>query len=306
MRDDACPVKEFSAAVRTLDQLKSVIDYIGHWTEGKSKIVRILVDSDLYLLDSNAGALCQKAESGGPGPGDGSSAAESRRPGTEWILSLPAVLRAQDREYLTEVLRTVRSSDVLSGVITGNLEGMGFFLEQNYEGKLYADTDFYLWNSGAAALWEQVISGGCLPLELNAGEQRKLMQRSALSWEKIVYGRIPMMVTANCAARTSGRCRKDDAAARRDVLRLKDRLGKEFPVLLNCRHCFNILYNTVPLSLHREMDKWAGKAVLRLQFTIESGTETAKCLQFFLDGGDPAKRPPFPEYTTGHEKRGVQ
>lgn len=75
------------------------------------------------------------------------------------------------------------------------------------------------------------------------------------------------------------------------------------------------MYNSVPLSLHREIGKWAERAILRLQFTVENGEETAACLDFFLkelhNSASPGRitedfeKPPFGEYTTGHEKRGV-
>ena len=63
----------------------------------------------------------------------------------------------------------------------------------------------------------------------------------------------------------------------------------------------NILYNSVPLSLHKDLGGWRGTADIRLDFTIESGAETIRVLEAFLKGGDP----PYHEYTTGHERRGV-
>lgn len=292
MRDNSCVLTGFSVAVRTLEQLKSVVDYMGQ--DGARFIVRVYVDGDLFQKEPEVCRLCQKA----------GEICQT----TEWILSLPVILRGSDKDFLEEILETVRNSELFSGVMTGSLEGLGFFLEQNYSGKLYADADLYLWNSEAVSLLENALSGGCLPLELRAGEQRALLQKSSLPLEKILYGRIPMMVTANCVAKTSGHCRRSATdRADTDILWLRDRMGKEFPTLINCRHCFNILYNHVPLSLHRELNQWRDRAVLRLQFTIENGPETAECLDFFLrrcGGGD--SDPPFSEYTTGHDKRGVQ
>lgn len=315
MRDKSCTLTGISVAVRTYEQLVSVIDHIGRYREGNAPIVRVLADGDLYLGDSRVRDQIRNVRSC-----DSKQAAEGggalAMPEPEWILSLPAVLRAPDHEYLEEVFRTVRSSRTFSGIMTGNLEGLGYLLEKDYRGKLYADSNFYLWNSGAVSLWEDTFSGACLPLELKSGEQRELMKTSPLPWEKMIYGRIPMMVTANCAAKTLGNCVKYASAGEKsEVLWLRDRLGKKFPVLLNCRHCFNIVYNSVPLSLHREIGKWADRAILRLQFTVESGEETAACLDFFLKQlhnstssgriSEDSGKPPFGEYTTGHEKRGV-
>lgn len=129
------------------------------------------------------------------------------------------------------------------------------------------------------------------------------------SWEKIVYSRIPMMVTANCLFRTAGKCRRQISRGKashndpdRHIVSLTDRYHREFPVMADCRHCVNIIYNSVPLSLHRELEKWRGIVDLRIDFTLETRNEVKQILDSFVGGG------PFPqqEYTTGHEKRGAE
>ena len=64
----------------------------------------------------------------------------------------------------------------------------------------------------------------------------------------------------------------------------------------------NIIYNSVPLSLHGELQKWKDEANLILCFTIEDGQQTYSVLDYYMQG----KQLPFQEYTTGHEKRGVE
>ena len=121
----------------------------------------------------------------------------------------------------------------------------------------------------------------------------------------VVYGRFPMIVTANCIGKTSGDCSKGRSVqTSKQPISLVDRYGKEFPVALNCRHCYNVIYNSVPLSLHRLVEKENGK--YRLDFTIEDGKETKRITEFFcrcyMQMGE---EPPYLEYTTGHSKRGV-
>lgn len=65
----------------------------------------------------------------------------------------------------------------------------------------------------------------------------------------------------------------------------------------------NIIYNSVPLSLHGEMDKWKHSANLRLDFTVETAGETKAVAEYF---GGIRTELPYKEYTTGHEKRGVE
>ena len=64
----------------------------------------------------------------------------------------------------------------------------------------------------------------------------------------------------------------------------------------------NVIYNCVPLSLHNELSKWKGKVDLRLDFIFESSAEVKRILTSLRRGT------PFVqgEYTTGHEKRGVE
>ena len=120
---------------------------------------------------------------------------------------------------------------------------------------------------------------------------------------QVVYGRLPMMVTANCVRKTNGGCIAGKKGESKPLI-LTDRYGKEFPVAVNCRQCYNTIYNSLPLSLHKLAEKRKGK--YRLDFTIEDEKETERIITFFCrcykqDGGEP----PYEEYTTGHSKRGA-
>jgi hypothetical protein len=70
----------------------------------------------------------------------------------------------------------------------------------------------------------------------------------------------------------------------------------------------NIIYNSVVLSLHGDIGRLINRMNLRLDFTIESRGETEDVLRFFetvaREGAGAV--PPYRDYTTGHEKRGVE
>ena len=68
-----------------------------------------------------------------------------------------------------------------------------------------------------------------------------------LHTEILVYGRLPVMVSAQCLLKTNGRCLKQQGGKK--VCRLTDRMGKTFPVSAECRYCYNIIYNSTPLVL---------------------------------------------------------
>ena len=63
-----------------------------------------------------------------------------------------------------------------------------------------------------------------------------------------------------------------------------------------------MIYNSVPLSLHKDWEKWQSRVIGRLDFTTETESETLGVLEYFAGKGS---KLPFAEYTTGHEKRGV-
>ena len=118
----------------------------------------------------------------------------------------------------------------------------------------------------------------------------------------VVYGRLPMMITANCLQKTSDGC-----CGKSGTVMLKDRYGKEFPVYHDCRHCYNIVYNSVPLSLHRAFSEELQEALhCRLDFTLETAKECLKVTEYFQKISVQYEDPFYSEYTTGHYKRGVE
>ena len=80
-----------------------------------------------------------------------------------------------------------------------------------------------------------------LPLELNS---RELETLGCEEMELYVYGYLPAMVSAQCIVRTTKGCTKQP-----EVLKMKDRTGKDLPVKNHCRFCYNTIYNPSPLSL---------------------------------------------------------
>lgn len=233
---------------------------------------------------------------------DPATAAEACLPfrRSRFLLALPYVFRSRDAGYVERILSlTAEENGAFSGVLVRSVDELGYFAKRSKTGLLHLDAGVYVWNSGAAKKLSPLADSLCIPYELRAQEQGQLLQNSpGLVFEKVVYGRIPMMVTANCIRRTAlGWC-----AAEGRELTLTDRYGKRFPVVTDCAHCTNVIYNSLPLSLYGEREKWRGKVRLRLDFTIEDGGEMTSVLNAFLLGDDLR----LPERTAGHEKRGVE
>ena len=133
--------------------------------------------------------------------------------------------------------------------------------------------------------------------------------------EMVVYGRLPMMVSAQCVRKTVKACLKKDGApegagkSRTGTLFLSDGRRAPFPVRQYCRFCYNVIYNNVPLWLAEELPALAamGTSMVRLEFTTEGEEEVSKVIRAFgaaLEGdgdGDPPKL-----RTRGHFRRGVE
>ena len=217
------------------------------------------------------------------------------------MVALPKILRLRDRQYLEKLQKFLKENqEYIRGFQAASLEHTELLRQWDLPGKeIFGDHSLYLWNRTSRDFWKEFLNGFCLPLELTAAEQKPLLD-PAFPAEKVVYGRIPMMVTANCIRKTTEQCRPEEGPL---VMKLTDRYHKNFPVLRNCTHCFNVIYNSVPLSLHKDLGKWNGLVTPRVDFTTETEDETLRVLEYFAGA---RRELPYAEYTTGHEKRGVE
>lgn len=231
---------------------------------------------------------------------------------TELYLALPHVIRMRDREFLNAMEGLMKES-IFEGVLVRNLEELYWVLKtfrtESRINRMVTDAGLYIWNPEAACFFDGYAVQHYLPFELNSHEIRELTERARDGeWAAAVYGRIPMMVTANCIVQTAAGCQPYTEGRRPAFQRLTDRYRKEFPVYTDCAHCYNIIYNTVPLSLHQkigEMEKM-GIHTFRLDFTTETGRETDRIIRYFTERMESGELPPYKEYTNGHWKRGVE
>ena len=118
-----------------------------------------------------------------------------------------------------------------------------------------------------------------------------------INTEMIVYGRLPVMVSEQCAIRESaGRC------ACQTPGQLADRMGSVFPVVKEYG-CRNVIYNAHKLYLADKKEDLlsAGLWGMRLLFSTESGRECAEVARGYL--GLSAYRPNV--LTRGLYYRGV-
>lgn len=269
--------KPLEVCVSTWDQFDQIID---------RGLYRIYLDSRLFLEKETL----QKKLS-------------LKKGNTQIYGSTPYIVREKDDKTLFDV-EDAYKEQLIQGVLIRNLESLAILKDSIAKKDLELDYGVYVWNHEALDLLSDKASGICLPVELNKGEWEELITygKQKMRLSAVVYGRLPMMITANCLQKTSDGCR-----GKSGTVMLKDRYGKEFPVYHDCRHCYNIVYNSVPLSLHRAFSEELQEALhCRLDFTLETAKECLKVTEYFQKISVQYEDPFYSEYTTGHYKRGVE
>lgn len=228
--------------------------------------------------------------------------AETHARDKEIYLALPYIFRKETAESFRRQIESLRNSGV-DGFLIRNYEEYQFLKEYGLEQKIIPDYNVYTFNQYAKEAWNELgATHTTLPLELN---YKELLQRNCTNEEMIVYGYIPMMVTAQCIQKTAGSC-----SGCGTEMELRDRYENLFPVRNYCKYCYNVIYNSRPLSLlgaAPEVKKLA-PGMVRLNFTIEKPQEVQEITERFISvyrygNEDIAETGSF---TRGHFKRGVE
>ena len=226
---------------------------------------------------------------------------KARQAGKMCFLYLPKVFRQENEPWYLEH-KEIISDAGFDGILASTPEAWLFAQKYLLPGKVSADHSLYSWNTQAA---KELSSWGNQYRTLSVELNRKELEASAdLTSELIVYGRIPMMVSAQCICKNTIGCKKQPVE-----LTLVDRMRNRFPVKNNCRECYNVIYNSLPLSL---ADQWSSVRTLslrsvRLSFTIETQTQMAEVLAVYKELAKTGKTSAKLENTTrGHYKRGAE
>ena len=195
------------------------------------------------------------------------------REGKKAFLSLPQILRADAGPSPVSVC----SLSFWSGIYAHNLGQAEFLWEiADRTAPILASGSFYQWNHRALLeSWRLFsLAGAVLPAELSWKECVDML--TALEWEQApdspgqtgavrmtgpfqketarmtdffrmevsVYGRIPLMRSANCLKKTRHACDH-----RQEILYLSDRKGRQLPVVTHCDRCYNTIWTDRPISL---------------------------------------------------------
>lgn len=236
---------------------------------------------------------------------------KAAKAGKALYLLLPHICRRKVYEKLKEDMVLTVGNDNIKGYIIKNFEEaalvQGVLNEFGVSKKIRLNHNMYVFNREAKSFWkEKGIYDFTAPLELNEKELKSL---GLSDCELMVYGYLPVMISAQCLyANTKGCGKSSSGISGPDYL--SDRLGKKFYVMSNCRSCYNIIYNGDRLSLIEYSEKIAGLNPygIRLDFTFENADELNKVLSAYIDVFIYGREnyPDFGNMTTGHFKRGVE
>ncbi len=274
----------FTASIERAEQLAPVVS--------AAFVSRVYLDGMLYGRESFFAQLAEHA-------------ARLHAAGKEAYFALPAVFRRHTAAFYEANFQKLLDTGV-DGFLVRTMDELGFLKEKGVAGaRCVLDASLYTYSDHARAAYAAAgFSHDTVPFELN---KKELRARHNAQSELVVYGRTPLMVSAQCIQKNLRAC-----GHKSGLLFLKDRYKNEFPVKNHCTDCYNVIYNSLPLSLIQLADELEAlqAEAYRMQFTVEDAARVQKitdsCRQAFLDRRIPDMAEITGGYTNGHYKRGIE
>lgn len=224
--------------------------------------------------------------------------------GKKVYLLLPHIMRASTYdEYLKN--KELWMVDTIDGYVIKNFEELYLLRTELKTSKdIRLDYNMYVINHEAERFYQDLgINDFAASIELN---QSELMKLGCKNFDLLVYGYLPLMVSAQCVRKNTTECKPGNL---NQPAILEDRMHMKFRVKTNCNYCYNTIYNSKCLSLLSNQSEVLALAPknLRLDFTFEDEKEVAEVLRQFVrvycygeSGSLPGE-----EYSKGHFKRGI-
>ena len=175
--------------------------------------------------------------------------------------------------------------------------------------KILLDYNLYVFSDEAAGAFASAgFARYTASLELNQKELHHMPNHNSEFW---LYGYVPLMISAQCVYKNYDKCYRDKKESEKNLY-LKDRYFKKFFIKRNCKDCYNIIYNSQPVSLFHQADlvEGLGFASYRISFVSEDTAQIRRVLrtyeEVFVSGGKTEAPQQRDSYTNGHFKRGVE
>ncbi|MCR5734507.1 MAG: U32 family peptidase [Lachnospiraceae bacterium] len=229
-------------------------------------------------------------------------APDIRKTGRGFFLILPSVLRNGFFKRYGYIKRLL-DDEIIDGIVADSYEALQYLKDISCRVRVIADIHLYAYNRDAVSAFHSLglKLTTTVPVELNVHE---IKDRGIYDEDMIVYGYLPVMLSAQCVKNTRDKCDRTPS-----LMLLKDRYSHPFPVVNECSECQNTIYNYVPLYLEKKDIVKIQKldATPRIMFLNEDDRERARILDYY--GGifcqGPRKNKPLTKYTKGHFNRGI-
>ncbi|MBO7336972.1 MAG: DUF3656 domain-containing protein, partial [Lachnospiraceae bacterium] len=210
---------------------------------------------------------------------------ETSEKGYLCYLVLPHIFRKKD------ALRFEKDLDLKHvRVIVNSFDELAFVLAHEEIKGFKLSGSVYVMNNRTEKVLQR-ICGSALQnaltasLELNSAELKRLDLTNAIFQ---IYGRIPLMYTAQCVRDNYLSCLK--VKGKRTDIELKDQKNACFPVRTACSTCLNIIYNSKIYSLltsgedGRYVFSDLDPGAVLLSFTFEDAEETRNVIRSYKEG----------------------
>ena len=154
--------------------------------------------------------------------------------GKEIYLVMPYIFRERTRRQYEAAYNRIFGAG-WDGILIANYESFAFLKEHGYTGRIMTDYNLYEFNQESRKFWkENGVFEFTAPVELT---ERELQDLRVKDGEVIVYGYLPMMISAGCIQKTTRGCLKKSGQTT-----ITDRYRNPFVVKNECDYCYNILY----------------------------------------------------------------
>lgn len=223
----------------------------------------------------------------------------------ELYLALPRIIRPKTYKNLINNKEFLLDQN-FKGYIIRNFEAIGLLKDIGSNKELIMDYNMYVYNNEAKEFFMNMNAKRLTaPVELNSKELKEL---EITGFDMIVYGYTPVMVSTQCVYKNTIACVKDkDEYVSNNML--VDKKGMGFLVKLNCKDCYNIIYNSRVLSLLKYASeiKALNLGSIRIDFTVEAGEDVDKILNEYIRvfKYDEKIESVIKDITFGHFKRGI-
>lgn len=206
-----------------------------------------------------------------------------KKAGKDAWLILPAIFRSGTWKRFEKECK--QEDGVFSlewdGYLVKNMESFHFLTETAgiSEDKLRLDYNMYVMNEESCLFWqEQGVDKFTVPLEVTETEMEQLsfLHQSEL----LVYGKVPLMLSAQCLQSNTSVCVADQRASHNQVITFRDKKNREFEAVNYCKYCYNMIYQREALYIKDIVLQNPELRVsgMRYSFTTETREETAEIL----------------------------